>query len=187
MKRIISPRSLFFVLLGVGGATLAAGLVGALTGCATRPPLALVPEVDLQRYSGAWFEVARLPNWFQRSCTGVTTARYTPLSNGKIEVLNRCEGSDGGVREILGTASVVPGSGNARLKVSFGGPIRGDYWIIGLDQKDYSWAVVGHPSRRYLWFLARSEVISKSDFETMKSIARSQGFDLSKLRIHPQE
>jgi apolipoprotein D and lipocalin family protein len=159
--------------------------VGAvfLSGCATRPPLQHVSNVDLERYAGLWHEVARLPNWFQRSCTGATTARYTPLADGKIEVINRCETAGGKYREITGTASVVPGTGNARLKVNFGGPIRGDYWIIGLDKENYQWAVVGHPSRWFLWFLSREPEVSDEVLAEMKAIAIAAGYDLSRLRI----
>jgi apolipoprotein D and lipocalin family protein len=168
--------------LGGGGALLVVGLVLWLwTGCASRPPLRTAGPVDLERYAGLWYEIARYPNWFQRSCTGLTTAEYTPLPDGKIQVVNRCQTRSGAWKDVKGTATVVPGTGNARLRVGFGGPIKGDYWIIGLDRENYSWAVVGHPSRQFLWFLAREQTVAPAVWEQMVAIARAEGYDVDRL------
>ena len=123
------------------GIRVAAMLIALfLVGCASRPQLATVPSVDLKRYEGRWFEIAKYPNWFQRSCASDTTANYTALPDGTIQVLNRCKQADGTFRDAKAIATVTPGSGNAKLKVRFGrSPIGGDYWIIGLDEKNYSW------------------------------------------------
>jgi len=164
----------------------ATAIVGlAVAGCASlapSKPLATVPSVDLERYSGKWFEIARLPNSFQKGCMR-STAEYTPLPDGLIGVLNTCVKGDGEVKIVKGKAKVVPGSNNAKLKVSFFGPFFfGDYWIIGLDD-DYQWAVVGTSSRKYLWFLARTPQVSDADFQKMKAIAEQKGFDLSGLLV----
>lgn len=163
----------FLLLAGVG--------VFCVFGCASRPQLATVRQVDLKRYSGQWYEVARYPNWFQRNCVGETTATYSPLPDGAIQVVNSCRKKNGRLESVKGRATVVPGSANTKLKVSFFGPFTGDYWIIGLDQKNYSWAVVGHPSRRYLWILSRTPLLKDEDYRKAVEIAVSQGYDESRL------
>lgn len=150
-------------------------------GCATQPPLATVKQVDPKRYSGRWYEVARYPNWFQRDCAGEVTAEYTPLPSGAIRVVNTCQTSKGTPKSIVGQASVVPGSGNARLKVSFFGPFSGDYWIIGLDEKNYSWALVGHPSRKYLWILSRQPGMSDALYQKIVGLAAKNGYSAGRI------
>lgn len=155
-----------------------------LAGCATRPPLATVPFVDLNRYGGLWYEIAKYPNWFQAKCAGDTTAEYSAGPQGSILVLNRCHRANGAPCQVQGRATVVPGSGNAKLRVRFpGSPFAGDYWIIGLDEKNYTWAVVGHPSRQFLWILARQPQISAQIEESIFSLVEKQGY--SRNRIVP--
>lgn len=160
-------------------ATLLALLV---VGCASREPLPTVKSVDLQRYSGKWHEIAKYPNWFQRNCAGAATAVYTPRPDGKIAVVNSCVDKKGQPIVAKGVASVVPDSGNAKLKVKFFGPFAGDYWIIGLDEKDYSWALVGHPSRKYLWILAREPKMDARLYERILALADERGYDVSKIQ-----
>jgi apolipoprotein D and lipocalin family protein len=155
-------------------------LIAAFTGCSTTKPPATVASVDLRRYSGQWHEIARYPNWFQRRCTGAVTARYTPLPDGSIEVLNTCRNADGTTESAKGIAKVVPESGNAKLKVRFFGPFTGDYWILALDPK-YRWSLVGHPSRKYLWILARDQEISPELYDRIVSFAINQGYDAKKI------
>ena len=153
----------------------------SLCACAGRPQLSTVPSVDLRRYSGRWFEIARYPNWFQRSCQGNAIAQYTPLGQGSIKVANSCPRADGSMKTITGRATVVPGSGNARLKVRFFGPFSGDYWIIGLDEKSYSWVLVGHPSRRFLWILSREPRMSEDLYAKIVGIAVSKGYSAERI------
>ncbi len=160
-------------------------IIALLSGCATSRPLATVPEVDLKRYSGDWHEIARYPNWFQRKCTGAVTASYSPLPDGAIRVVNACRQADGSRESIQGRAKVVPGSGNAKLKVSFFGPFTGAYWIIGLD-KNYQWALVGHPSRKYLWILARRPAMDEKLYERLVALAVAQGYESAKIARTPQ-
>jgi apolipoprotein D and lipocalin family protein len=164
-----------------------------LAGCATppaRPPVQTVPEVDLTRYLGTWFEIARLPNSFQdgrgRRCTG-TTASYAARPEGGIAVANRCLDAADDNREVTATGSAyaVEGSGNARLRVTFFWPFYGDYWVIGLDP-DYRWAVVGAPGREYLWILSRTPVMAEGDRAQALATAAAQGFDLDRLQPTPQ-
>lgn len=160
-------------------------LIALLAGCASSRPLTTVPSVDLKRYSGKWHEVARYPNWFQRSCTGGVTAEYTPLPDGAIRVVNSCRKADGSRQTVRGRATVVPDSGNAKLKVSFFWPITGDYWIIGLDP-DYRWALVGHPSRKYLWILSREPGMEPKLYDRIVNLAVAQGYEAEKIRRTPE-
>ena len=149
------------------------------------PPVETVPEVDLQRYAGKWFEVAHFPMFFQQQCVSDTTAHYLPDGEGGYEVINRCR-TRKGVDEADGSATVVPDSGNAKLKISLLWPFRGDYWIIGL-HPDYRWAVVGTPDRKYLWVLSRSPEMPRAELDKALGIAREQGYDLDKLMYTPHD
>lgn len=140
-----------------------------------------VDSVDLYKYVGTWYEIARIPNSFQKKCAMNTTATYKLKPNGEIEVINRCVESDGRVNVARGVARVVDSTSNSRLKVSFVSILGvrlfwGDYWIIGLD-KNYKYAVVGTPSRKYGWILSRSPVLSKGDKDDVNQILREQGYD----------
>lgn len=156
----------------------------ALAQTSSTPPVSSVPMVDLTRYAGAWFEIARYPMFFQRKCTGNATAEYTPLSEGALRVHNRCRTADGW-DEAHGKATVTENSGNSQLKVSFFWPFKADYWIIGLDPQ-YQWAVVGHPSRKYLWILSRTPKLPTPLLKAALASARAQGFDLKLLRYTTQ-
>jgi apolipoprotein D and lipocalin family protein len=173
--------------LALAAALLLAGCVGAPDPTTPQP----VPAVDLQRYLGTWHEVARLPMWAQDSasvsCEDVT-ATYTPRPDGRIGVLNRCLNTLDGdrPRAAEGQAYAVEGSNTARLRVSFFWPFYGDYWVIGLDP-DYRWAVVGEPSRRWLWVLSRTPKLEQAEFDKALGIARANGYDLGPLRISRQQ
>jgi apolipoprotein D and lipocalin family protein len=168
---------------------LAAALLIVLAGCSSTPrdgrlPVQTVANVDLQRYQGRWYEIANFPMYFQRKCVGDTTANYALRDDGRVGVLNRCR-TDSGFIEADGKASVVEGSANAKLRVTFFWPFHGDYWVIGLDP-DYRWAVVGDPDRRYLWVLSRTPSLDKASLDVALAAARAQGYDLTPLRITPQ-
>jgi apolipoprotein D and lipocalin family protein len=155
-----------------------------------RAPLQAVAPVDIRRYAGVWYEQARLPNRFEKPCTGTVSAEYTPLADGTIEVRNSCVRDDGTLDEAIGTAHVVtvagqPGAG--RLKVRFAPAwlswlpaVWGDYWILKLD-RDYEVALVGTPKRDFLWVLSRAPVLDDSAIETELEYARSLGFDVDKV------
>jgi apolipoprotein D and lipocalin family protein len=167
-----------------------ASLVCALvaTGCATTttdrlrlPQLETVAHVDLSRYIGTWYEIANFPQIFQRGCTA-TTASYTLRGDGDIDVLNRCrkESIDGEEKSAIGRAHVVDLSTNAKLTVSFFRPFWGDYWIIDLAD-DYSYAVVGHPSRDYLWILSRTPSMDPGLYEGILRRLAAQGYETSRI------
>ena len=143
-----------------------------------------VAAVDLARYSGTWFEIASFPMFFQRNCLGDTTAEYAALPDGVISVHNRCR-TGSGFDAATGKATVVEGTGNAQLKVSFFWPFKADYWVIGLDP-DYRWAVVGNPNRKYLWVLSRTSQLPPDLLKAALASATAQGFDLTQLRTTVQ-
>ena len=149
-------------------------------------PLETVAHVDLQRYVGRWYEIARYSHRFQEGCVG-SRATYTLRDDGRINVINECyENSfSGKLRSAKGKAWVVDKETNARLKVSFFWPFSGDYWIIDLG-KDYEYAVVGHPGRKYLWILSRTPSIDQDLYEGILARLESQGYDTSKLIQSPQ-
>ena len=151
------------------------------------PQVRTVPKVDLDRYLGQWFEVARYPNRFQRACAGDVAAVYARRTDGRIDVTNRCREADGNTKEAQGVARIVDTASNARLKVrfapaflSFIPAVWGDYWVVGL-ASDYSWAVVGSPDRQYLWVLSRTKVLAMPQYDAAIAAARASGFDTSKL------
>jgi len=140
------------------------------------PPLQTVASVDLNRYLGVWHEIARYPNSFQKGCLS-STASYTLREDGDIQVVNSCrDARDGRTRQVKGRAWVVDKTTNARLKVSFFWPFRGDYWIIDLGT-EYEYAVVGTPNRKYLWVLSRSPVMDDAVYTLIMERVRQLGFD----------
>ncbi|AUT45769.1 lipocalin family protein [Achromobacter sp. AONIH1] len=153
---------------------------------AAPPPMQTVESVDLKRYAGMWYEIANFPMVFQRDCVGDTTAEYTLHPDGSVGVNNRCRNKDGEVDSASGTATVVEGSNNAKLEVTFLPPFKGDYWIIGLDP-EYRWAVVGTPDRKYLWILSRSPQLPQEDLDRALAAAKAQGYQLDELRYTPQK
>lgn len=152
-----------------------------------------VEGVDLERYAGRWYEIARYPNWFERDCTAVT-ADYAIRDDGKVSVTNTCfKGSPDGTKKVAnGRARIVEGSGNGRLKVKFAPAwvpfAEGDYWILALEP-DYSASLVGSPDGKYLWILARSRQIDEAVLERLKRRAADLGYDTAPLEmtVQPQE
>ena len=154
-----------------------------------KPPVRTVTHVDLARYTGTWYEIASYPQKFQKGCTA-TTAVYTLREDGKIEVVNRCNRDSLDGRETIarGKAKVVDRESNAKLKVSFFWPFWGDYWIIDLDP-EYRYAVVGNPSRKYLWILSRTRSMAPDVYAQILERITAQGYDVAKLRttLQPAE
>jgi len=140
--------------------------------------LEVVPHVDLDKYLGKWYEIARLPAKFQEGCAE-TTATYSLLKNGNISVLNECK-RNGKVKTAKGTAKVVDKGTGAKLKVTFFWPFYGDYWIIKLGN-NYEYAVVGTPNLKYLWILSRTPQMDSKLFSELKEFAKTNGFDVGKL------
>jgi apolipoprotein D and lipocalin family protein len=151
-------------------------------------PVNVVPEVDLNRYMGTWYEIARLPNSFQSKCVGDVTATYTLLEDGDIMVVNRCRRENGEITEAKGRAKRASNDQpNSKLKVRFAPAflsflpfVWGDYWIIML-APDYTYAVIGEPDRRYLWILSRTPSMDETILQGILEQVRQNGYDLSGL------
>jgi len=140
-----------------------------------------VQSVDLKKYTGLWYEIAKIPNWFQKKCVKNTTAFYKTNSNGSISVVNSCINEDGEQTKAEGTARVVDKVSNAKLEVSFVSLFGinlfwGDYWIIGLDE-NYTFAIIGTPNRKYGWILNREPQMTKENLEKAFAILRNQGYN----------
>lgn len=179
-----------------------AGIIGgaiALTACSTTPTtratakptgmgqVQAVPSVDLNRYMGKWYEIARLPMFFQRNCASDVTAIYTMKPNGAVEVNNQCMGKDGKPMQSIGEATQANNTGS-KLKVTFLPqglrwlPVgKANYWVLELDA-NYQYALVGTPDNKYLWVLSRTPTLSEGTYQQLVATAKSQGYDVSKLQ-----
>lgn len=180
----------------VGGAVAAAALlsVGLVARGDEERPLNVVPSVDLARYQGRWYEVARLPNSFQNKCAGEVTADYALREDGSITVVNRCRRHDGSVTEAKGVAKRAgEDKPTSMLRVRFAPGylsflpfVWGNYQVIALAD-DYSHAMVGSPDRKYLWILSREPRLDEAAYQRLAAAAREQGFDVGRLRRTRQE
>ena len=153
----------------------------AMTGCSTTPPagMSAVTPFEIARYTGKWYEIARLDHSFERGLTDVS-ATYRQQPDGSVEVINR--GYDGGQwRQAVGRALFTGPADRASLKVSFFGPFYGGYHVVALDQQDYRWAMVVGPDRDYLWILARDKALPAGVREQLLSRASELGIDVSRL------
>ena len=151
-----------------------------------------VDSVDLKKYAGTWYEIGRLPMYFQRNCASDVTATYIEKTDGSgIKVINQCKAQDGSAITAEGLAKPVDASGS-KLKVTFLPswirwlPVgRADYWILARDA-DYKTALVGTPDKDYLWLLARSPNVSQETYAKYRQIAQKQGYDLKEFKLTPQ-
>jgi apolipoprotein D and lipocalin family protein len=151
------------------------------------PPLKTVEQVDLDKYIGVWYEVAKIPNSFQDQCAYGTTAEYKIQKDSSIQVINKCYDENGEPDIADGVANVVDKKTNSKLEVSFVSflgirPFWGDYWIIGLDE-NYQWAVVGTPGRKYGWVLSRTPSIPDETMQEIFDILKSQNYDPASFEI----
>lgn len=140
-----------------------------------------VSGVELDRYIGTWYEIAKIPNRFQKKCSRDTTAQYKMRPDGRIDVINRCVDKNGKPVEARGIAKIADPETNSKLKVSFVRALGiqlfwGDYWIIGL-HKDYQYAVVGDSKRKYGWILSRSASLTGEEWIEIRDILKNQGYD----------
>jgi apolipoprotein D and lipocalin family protein len=177
------------LLLAAGFLMLAVAAVGQDS---MTQPLKTVESLNLDRYQGKWYEIAKYPNKFQKKCTGNTTATYKLRPNGRVEVINRCDTGEGKTITATGEAKVVEGSNNTKLKVRFAPAflsflpmVWGNYWVIDLDP-DYKYAVVGDPDRDYFWILSRTPKIDDATYESILQRAKMKGFEPAKVQKTPQ-
>ena len=161
--------------------------LGACAGVVSKGDLSTVASVDLSRYAGTWYEIARLPMWFQRHCVD-SKAIYSSRSDGLVGVHNECVTESGGVEQAEGVATVVDPKTNARLMVVFdnwfarlfGSSREGNYWILDLDP-EYRTSMVGTPDRRYLWILSQTPQLDDSTYQRLVERARQLGYPVSDL------
>jgi apolipoprotein D and lipocalin family protein len=149
--------------------------------------LETVPFVDLNKYAGKWYEIASYPQRFQKGCH-CTTAEYALSEKGYVIIENRCnrDSITGKQSYIKGKAFIEKNSGNAKLLVKFFWPFRGKYWIIDLAD-DYSYAVVSHPNRKYLWILSRTSKMNELHYGAIVNRLKEKGFDTEKIKKTVQQ
>ncbi len=165
-------------------------LSGTATLADVEPPkaLAVVPSVDLSRYTGKWYEIARLPNRFQKNCAGEVAATYSLLAGNQMKVVNACRQTNGQMRQAEGQARLANKRGpNTKLEVRFAptwlswlSAVWGDYWIIDL-ASDYSYSVVGTPDRKYLWIIARTRNLDEAIYQRILQQTAAQGFAVAQV------
>jgi apolipoprotein D and lipocalin family protein len=141
----------------------------------------VVSSVDIKRYSGTWYEIARLPNFFEKNLKCIT-ATYTLRDDGKITVLNKGHKISDPVKEsnAKGVAWVPDPKSPGKLKVQFFWPFSGNYWILELEN-DYKYVLVGDPSNKYLWILCREKVMDENTYNKLLETAVKNGFDVSPI------
>jgi apolipoprotein D and lipocalin family protein len=175
-------------------ASLLACLAGAVwanasaqTAAASAAPLATIASLDVPRYMGTWFEIAKYPNKFQKMCVANTQAQYQPLAGGTVQVTNRCRKDNGEMDEAIGEARQIGAATSPKLQVRFAPAwlswlpmVWGNYWVIDLDER-YQLVAVSEPNREFLWVLARTPQVSAEAYDALLARLRAHGFDLGKL------
>ena len=150
-------------------------------------PLQAIPQLDVQRYLGRWYEIAKFPNRFQRKCVSDTSAEYSLMPEGGLRVVNQCRVENGKMDQAIGVARQIGGDFSARLEVRFAPAwlsfvpfVWGDYWVVDLDDA-YQLAAVSEPKREYLWILSRSPVVDESRYAALLGRLTAMGLDVRKL------
>lgn len=186
MNKLFSTTAVPFVFILL----IAAGIFAQKPGPAEVNPVA---NVDLLRYTGKWYEIAKYPNRFQTQCVGNTTANYTLKQNGRIEVRNECLLKSGKTKTAVGEAKVTDKVTNAKLKVRFAPSalawlslVWGDYWIIDLD-KEYNYVAIGEPKREYFWILSRKSSMDDATYRDILRRAEAMGFDPTRVERTSQK
>lgn len=155
-------------------------------------PLQTIQSLDIPRYMGTWFEIAKYPNRFQKQCVRNTSAEYSLQKDGTVKVLNRCQQASGDMDEAEGQARQIGGLKSPKLEVRFAPAwlswlpmVWGKYWVIDLDS-EYQLVAVSEPNREYLWVLARTQQVDKAKYDALLQRLKAKGFDLNKLELSPQ-
>ena len=155
--------------------------------------LSTIAALDIPRYMGTWFEIAKFPNWFQKKCTGGTKAEYSLKKDGRVQVNNRCRLASGEMSEAIGEARQIGPATSPKLEVRFAPEwlsflpfVWGDYWVIDLDEH-YQLVAVSEPKKEYLWILARTPNIDPNAYQNLLARLAQKGFDLGKLEVTKQD
>lgn len=159
----------------------------------TGSALQTISSLDVPRYMGDWFEIAKYRNWFQEKCAGSARANYRLMRDGRVQVTNRCRMAGGEVTEAVGIARQVGPATSPKLEVRFAPSwlsflpfVWGDYWVIDLDD-DYQLVAVSEPKREYLWILSRTPKVDPVSYNTLLTRLRQNGFDVHKLEVTQQD
>jgi apolipoprotein D and lipocalin family protein len=151
------------------------------------PPLTTISALDVPRYMGTWYEIAKFPAWFQKKCVADTRAEYSLLPGGKVQVINLCRQENGQMKEAVGSARQIGEKTSSQLEVrfapawlSFMPAVWGDYWVIDLDP-DYQLVAVSEPKREYLWILSRTAKVDSAAYDALLGRLTRKGFDLQRL------
>ena len=151
------------------------------------PPLNAIAEISVERYMGRWYEIAKLPNWFQRNCAADTSAQYSLLPQGGVQVLNQCRRPNGEMDQALGLARQQGGPSSPKLKVRFAPAwlsllpwVWGDYWVVDLDPA-YELVAVSEPRREYLWVLSRTPTVEPTRYAALLARLSAMGLPVDKL------
>jgi apolipoprotein D and lipocalin family protein len=167
-------------------------LVGSC-GVFAAAPLPTVSAIEVPRYLGTWYEIAKFPNWFQKKCVGNTRAQYSVRSDGSLQVINRCKLASGDMDEAIGAARQIGNASSPKLQVRFAPQwlsiipaVWGDYWVIDLDD-NYQWAAVSEPGREYLWILSRTPRMDPQTYANLLVRLTGLGLDVQKLELTPQD
>lgn len=167
---------------------MAYGVVRAESSAALQP----IASLEVPRYLGRWYEIAKFPNIFQRTCVADTSAAYTLTPQGHLQVLNQCRTASGQIAQAVGLAKQVGGDQSPKLKVRFAPEwlsflplVWGDYWVIDLDAQ-YQWAAISEPGRAYLWILSRQPTMDDTVYDALLQRLKSQGLEVARLEKSPQ-
>lgn len=152
-----------------------------------------IATLDVPRYLGTWYEIAKSPNWFQKKCVSNTKAIYSAKPDGNLRVLNSCKTAAGETSEAEGLARQIGNKDSPKLEVRFAPEwlsflplVWGDYWVIDLDPQ-YQLAAVSDPRREYLWVLSRTPQIDPKVYADLLQRLKQQQFDIQNLEITPQK
>lgn len=155
-------------------------------------PVKTIAALDVSRYLGTWYEVAKFPNWFQKKCASNTQAIYSVRPDGNLKVLNSCKQADGEISQAEGLARQIGPTDSPKLEVRFAPTwlaflplVWGDYWVIDLDPQ-YQVAAVSDSRREYLWILSRTPQIDKKAYEELLMRLQAQQFDVRRLELTTQ-
>lgn len=155
--------------------------------------LTTIAALDVPRYMGTWYEIAKFPNWFQRKCAGSTRAEYSLNNEGGVQVINRCRLASGEMIEAIGQARQIGPATSPKLAVRFAPDwlsflpfVWGDYWVIDLDAQ-YRLVAVSEPNREYLWILARTPQVDAREYQELLARLAQKGFDLRRLEVTRQD
>ena len=189
-KTCLIARASLCLALAFGAAGIQAQT--APTSGAAQTALPTIATLDVPRYMGRWYEIAKFPNWFQRKCVADTSANYRLLADGSVEVPNQCRQKSGEMEQAIGAARQIGPATSPKLQVRFAPPwlsllpfVWGNYWVIDLDER-YELVAISEPKREYLWVLSRSPQVEPARYQALLSRLKALGLDIDKLEVTVQ-